>query len=275
METYAHASESGRMRLAQVMLELSGEETMVGSTKVLPAEIDTALRARFRRPLRPRTVPVFGRGAAHVYGRAELRPPQEIPEGVPEDFAVRLLPTMDRLWETLALAMPDTPDDTWDGRSIRQTAEEWAAGENDLAAALAKHARSNPRLRDQIVTAHEMKDWLQPLTEACVLAGLNPMAVATTLGWEGLERLMLDLPVRGTVLRMRQVYHQNPGRRRTPNDLHDIEAMAAAVVHCDAVVADKHVREVLVRVGAGNRFGTVIMSKLSELVSYLAQAGQP
>lgn len=250
IETQRRRDRSSRIRLARTMLALSQRETMLGSDGLLPAEIDEALRKRFGAPAIPRQAEVFGIGARHIFGGLEPAPASVAP--ALDDFLI------------LADAFSDNAP-----VEVDEVATRWAEGENALLAAGLDLESVGSGDRQTVVLAHEVRDLLLPLAEAMLRAGIDPLPVVTSWGLPELEAFLDDLPVRGTVHRLRQLYHQNPQLKRDPHDLHDIEGTAVAIVHCDAVLAERHVTQLLRRTGAPGRFGGRLLDGMDALTTYL------
>jgi hypothetical protein len=57
--------------------------------------------------------------------------------------------------------------------------------------------------------------------------------------------------------------------RWTPNDIHDIDALGSTMPYCDVVVTDKAVASHANRTGLAERLGTVVLPRLSDVLSHL------
>jgi hypothetical protein len=268
IETYYRRSLESRLRLASVMAELSGFDTMVSSWQLLPGEIDDALRSQFGRPAASRTVSVFGHGASHAFGQPELGSRMRPPDWLSETNRYRWQKTMEHVREVGMLAHPD--EDDWDPASIRESAEQWVAGEDEMGRRAQEFELERGGGRRDVLTAKEMVEILDDLNTACLRAGLSAQAAVNSLGRDGMTNFVLSMPVRGTVHRLRQLYHENPNRPRRANDMHDIESLSVAVAHCDIVVAERHAGDMLRRAGAPQRFATTLITSLAELPAVLA-----
>jgi hypothetical protein len=69
--------------------------------------------------------------------------------------------------------------------------------------------------------------------------------------------------------RLREVASQKPWERQ---DLNDIGALSVAIAHCDVVVTENVWTEAAARSGLSQKFGTVVISDLSDLPRYLVAA---
>jgi hypothetical protein len=58
-------------------------------------------------------------------------------------------------------------------------------------------------------------------------------------------------------------------RRKTTNDIHDIDALSIAVPYCDAVFTDKAARNKVMSCPELEVFGTVVPRKPEELADWL------
>jgi len=68
---------------------------------------------------------------------------------------------------------------------------------------------------------------------------------------------------------LKTAYHRNPAHNWTPNDIHDIDALASTLPYCDIVVTDKEVASHIVQTGLSRRFKTAVLRRLAELPKYL------
>jgi len=269
IETQRRYSADSRYKLATVMAALSRFDVIVSCARLFPGELDRELRARFGRPQNVRSVDVFGRGIAYAFGKPELayRLPEEVP--IPPELRLRAQATISEGWEFAALAGPDN-DEAY-RHSGPGDGESWIAYEEEVARRLREAGFAHKP--DQFLTAIEWTEmnFMKPLYEACVRAGIDYKTMLTSLDRASTEEFLLSLPTRGTIHRIRREQHKS-SRKRRGSDVHDMEALGVAVVHCDVVVAERYHGELLRRTGADKRFGTRVITALSELPAALVSA---
>lgn len=79
------------------------------------------------------------------------------------------------------------------------------------------------------------------------------------------------MPSMQVAVDLKLAIHRNNQRGWSQNDIYDTDAMAIAVPYCSAVVADKAVTDALRRAKADQRHGTLITSKIEDLVEVLPE----
>jgi hypothetical protein len=78
-----------------------------------------------------------------------------------------------------------------------------------------------------------------------------------------------SLPSFDVAVTMKTAYHRNPGHVWRPNDIADIDALGSTLPYCDIVVTDKAVAATALQSGLAERLGTVVLSRLSDLLRYI------
>ena len=63
--------------------------------------------------------------------------------------------------------------------------------------------------------------------------------------------------------------HKNPKHRWSPNDVHDLHAMATTLPYCDIVVTDRAMTSHILRTGLTERLNTVVLRRLEDLPQHL------
>ena len=63
--------------------------------------------------------------------------------------------------------------------------------------------------------------------------------------------------------------HKNARHRWTPNDVHDLHALASTLPYCDIVITDRAMASRAVRTGLASRLNTIVLSRLSDLPQHL------
>lgn len=80
------------------------------------------------------------------------------------------------------------------------------------------------------------------------------------------------MPSFDVAVSLKTEYHRDAQHRWTPNDIHDIDALGSSLPYCDVVVTDKAVASHANRCGLAERLGTVVLSRLDDLLPHLAAA---
>ena len=201
------------------MFRWSGFLTVAPVSKLLPYEIDRAVRARFGRPPPSEEPTVFGSGAAHALGY--------------EPDAERIQMTIEQaaLFELAILA--------GEGSSprVEPDGEEFAQALNTVSQRLASW-RTDPEDRQRRLRVNALQEFQRDFVSALLLVGVSVEEFAM-LGGEGLEALVADVPTLWTLTELRRVRYANPTQSFIRTDLNDLRALAVAIVYCDVVVADR------------------------------------
>lgn len=245
-------------------------------------EITAAYHKLFGRPTEPPVFPqIFGRGAAFTFGE-----PGTMKYRIPESLRSQLLhgkPGLVDQYERLGgelmesglLRGPATePSPEW-GASIRSPVfgERYANGEIELAARLHGSKYATGRNLDRAMMATEMVDILRPLTSVAIDVGLDLHSVLTG-GQADPTALFNSLPSRVVAGALRRARHVNPQQTWKANDLNDIAALALIVPYCDVVITEKSWVHHANAAKLGQRFGTVLLHDVADLVDVIVDSSR-
>lgn len=270
METYQRPRS--RQRLAALMAELSRFHAIAGPPDVLPAELDTYLHKRYRKPTEPRPLRVFGRGVAFALG-ADL-PSFRIRDALPRPPGerARFERVAGDVLEFWMLSGPpdDVPIPGWDeNRGCREFGERQLAHEQALRQALVKEGPATPKKVHDFVAATELLDIREPLNEALEYAGITNADSPNLDTAEGLTALLRALPSRDVIFDLRRLRHADGEARWEANDLNDLGALSVALPYCDVVVTEKQWRHLACQAGIPERYGTIVLDNLGSLPQHL------
>lgn len=168
------------------------------------------------------------------------------------------------------------PQGTW-----RPDMESRAQREIDQVAAIdTDPAYRGVRLRD-VVNAVEMYGEMNRLVAACLdrngvwLNDLFPVADGKPVDVQAARDFTDGMPSTRVSVSLKAHYHRNREHDWKTNDIHDIDALAGAVPYCDAVFADKAMRNGLLASPELALFGTVLPRTPIELADWLNQLPAP
>lgn len=281
MELYQTSNARQRHELGTLMHELSLSHRMISPTNaVVAAEFDTALNKRFGRPSEPRKVQVFGLGVGHAFNLGDVRGRLVPREGVSPG-------SIDPVWkaqfeaeandhmEWALLCGPGEGEEVpgYDPNAHRVFADKFVLAEEDQAEKFQRF-KADSAYQQRVLTARE---WIllmnEVAEEALTHAGID-FEWFLSQGAEFLTDFLSDLPVVHTQVEMKRLQHQNRSRRWTSNDHYDVTALSMAVVHCDAVVTEKHWAHLLRRGRLDQKYCTTIVDKrtLPELLDALLRS---
>jgi hypothetical protein len=277
METQHRRDTRSRNELAITMIELSRWQTMAPQHDLLAAEIDHALHARFRRPIEPRSVRVFGVGASHMFGRpiGGYTVPAELPLTPEQRAVVEVQGRALMQYASLAGHLP--------GMKVPDTYTKALEAGRDVAR---RFARDQEELRDtrrpdgwhrgdrgrRIASVDVFAEYENDFNAALRRAYLSADQLYQH-GAEGLEEILTDVPIAYAHRELRRLRHEASQRTWEENDLIDLAALAPAVVYCDVVVTERQWAALIRRAKLDLRYDTVVLSDTCELMAPLLGAG--
>jgi len=156
----------------------------------------------------------------------------------------------------------------WNPQAAFEVAEKRAQQEVEQVARFDSDERwRRGRIRDVISAREVIIEINDPLSEG--LARRNAaleQAFPTPLD---MRRAIDAMPSTDVAITLKTAYHQDANHRWTPNDIHDIDALAATLPYCDVVATDKAVATHVTRTGLADRLNSHIVSDLSGLADRL------
>lgn len=280
LETWNRARWESRSALASLMRDLSRWATLSPTQEVARREIERALGVRA--PLT--SDDVLGHGVNHAFASATGRfrlverawtrenpqEGQEIP-GVP-DYFEKIQEKHPAAWEWLNLAgpaeedfpLPGFDDSQFEVRPEHRKGDEFVAHERELVAQLAADGMGH-RLRDAFVML-DLQDLLADINAACIKWRFDP----DNLRPEGALRLLhRRLPSRNVLADLRSLRLQDPSLPLEQHDRTDLMGLAVTLVYCDIVVTERRWAHFARRAGMKRHYGTIVTSRLSELLPIL------
>lgn len=285
-ETWHRGDWRSRWRLARQMWDVSRLVALLPMHALLPAEIGQALRL-LGAPL-PEAyaqVEVLGTGVNHAFDSptGRLRLIESLGPDGQEGPAVPLsdVPQQERdfyaggsrayEWFSLAGLPGDMRAQGLDLRTHRRHGGEFADGERGLAALLMR--REAAVSLGEAVTGHDLAWIWGPLCDACAVLDVDPngllWAIAEVDGRAGVRRLIRSMPSFGLLHDLRVLRHENPQQPWHGNDRQDLLALSVAVVHCRAVVTERHWTHLLNRLDVAGRTGAFVTAGLGEALDRL------
>ena len=270
MQTAKRANPQSRHRLAAAMAALSQFDAIAPPNRVVPMELDEALRDRYGRPQTVRTVPIFGKGFRHALGWDY--PLYEVPAHVPiePDQKAAFEQSARDFMEYAALAGPgDRPFISAElAPQLDAFGDRYVEAEQRLAEGLAKES-SRREAGPRFAAASELVDILPGLNEALDRASLGVGTTADLDSKEAMTALLMELPSRSVVYDLRRRRLANPQTKWEPNDLDDLSALGVAIAYCDIVVTEKQWVRLAEEAGIGDRLNTTIISDLADLTALI------
>ena len=154
------------------------------------------------------------------------------------------------------------------GASIFQLVEGNARFERDLVGLLNQNPRwRRGRIRDVVAARHMAHEINEILYKGLKERRVPLERLAPDPG--GFRRMGDAMPSFDVTVTLKTEYHRDPNHSWTPNDVCDIQALAATLPYCDVVVTDKAVATVAARTGLADRMNTVVLRTVDDVVAYL------
>lgn len=273
METWKQRNAIRRHGLARTMATVSRNHGIASPHRLLPGELDRALKRRFGRPTTLRPLVPFGLGAAHILGDDVPRVSDSARARIGEANPSLGPSELDHLIDAMLLAGPHA-DLPVDGVPLppMQSAIDFAEAQSRLAASFAEHG-DHKATRRAAIAQIALQDIDDALRDALTHAGIS-WAEFAALGEDGVTAFMLDLPTRGPGLELMWRLHDNTETNWTPNDMIDIGFLSTAVGYCDIVVTERKWAAMLNQTGVAARAHTIVIHDLADLAALLIDAPQ-
>jgi hypothetical protein len=284
MELANTANARQRRDVGEIMHELSRDQRMISPiSSVISAEFDAALHKRYGVPEFPRAVQIFGLGVGHAFGMGSIAGRLVSREGHPAEPIDPVLKAKIETWandylEKELLCGPRKGETIpgYDPNAHKVFAEKFVKAEEDQAKKFQKF-NVDSAYQKRVLTARE---WIllneEIAGEALIRAGIDPVWFFEQ-GAEFLTDFLKDLPIIYAQVEMRRLQHQNKERKWSTHDHYDVVALSMAVVHCDAVVTEKHWAHLLrlAKLDKMNQTRIVDGKSLQQLVSHLLTVPVP
>jgi hypothetical protein len=292
LETWHRQNWQSRHDLARLMRELSAYATVAPLHHLQCIEIERLLLENFRSPNCECDVPqiseqLVGRGVNHAFhsrtGRMRFVNNIASPgvqEGAPVAPPAELLATIEKL-----KVLPGDPYEWWSLAGFADSLEypefetrgehRRGSGQVDRELALAARLASDSWLRhrlDDFLMAEELIEVHDRINHFAFWHNADTTRLMQTWSSKGPEygAFLLNLmPTRVCMFHMRRAKHRNPQWPWQQHDATDLAALASAVPYADITVTERQWAHVFRTSRLGERFGTTVISKLSDLVPLL------
>lgn len=240
-ETYRKRDPAARRRLGQFMAEISDFHSMRGAGALLEQEVLAAL-ARVQGLPEPAEPQVFGRGHAHAFGKEHADLTQEPYRTLVAREGGEVVRNM---IELEMLRGPDVALPHGDIQAPQHVGSQRQLElEREVEETLAVHGRGGD-MANRIVLTQEALDLTEYIPAALLPDGNTNSGIPKSRKF--LTDLLLSMPAKGTITRMRMTAHQNSQFTWAIGDLNDMMALGTAAAYCDVVVAEKKWGDVLQR----------------------------
>lgn len=288
----AHYMEMARIKdpaqrrdVAEVMEELSGFATLMSRPLVMRLEVEAVLDKRLGQATEAYApVDLVGHGFGPAFGRVGAL---QVRDRDGADVTALLgerqrqaLAEADLLAQRAMLAGPEDDEVAdlrargWAPESALAVTERRAAQERELVVILDADPRwRRGRLRDVVAAREAVIELYDMLQEALARRGA---VFGDVMGDRQAARdLVRSMPSSDIAVALKTQMHRNGQRAGgwSATDVYDMDALALAVPYCDVVVTENHAADALRRERMSERYGTVLLTDLSELARYLDDDG--
>ncbi|GAA4483685.1 hypothetical protein GCM10023191_005670 [Actinoallomurus oryzae] len=284
LETWHRSDWESRHRLAGLMRDLSGYAAIAPIHTLQRLEVEAAvlehLTSMPRRPFAD--ICAIGYGVNHAFASPTGRlrfvetvatdsspdgPPADVPRAFFDDLA--LIPDKTYQWWSLAGFEESMRMDGLDVITQHRRGQRWAEDQQAVMDSLT-HPASRADL-DDIVATGEIIDLLDDINIVCKRFNLDPHNLPITKGRAATKAFIEHIPTRACVYHFKRLRHRNQQHRWTQHDFADIMALSVAIPYCDVVVTEKQWVHLAKTAGLGERYDTLVCSKLSDLKTWLAE----
>lgn len=285
-ETQAVKDPRRRRDLTNVMAPISGFLALRSRRDLVQHQLRTVMHEQWGRPaFRPAPIKVLGRGAAWAMTGKQLGLDVQGPEALATESMKVLGPSFIRhaLQYTEYTLLAGPADNEVDQlRDLGYRPEKTAASaqsrldwEKDLVEKLAAEPVSATELRVYLSARELLHEYLDPFTELLAeyrlsvprVLGLDPDKAK--VGRKAMLRFSDAVPTLRIAVDTKFGLFRDESRVWSLNHMYDVDAVAVAAPYCRVVVADKDLVHRAVTSLALNGLGTVITSRLGELVDRL------
>ena len=279
MEMIKIRDPAQRRAIADVMEELTDFSVLVSRVVIMELELEATLN-RFVVAVPPLpAVALVGRGVRHGLGiKSGLRimgPAGDQTEQIRQRMGAHefdtFVATANLLLERSVLRGP-TDEETpalqqygWNPAGAAavaiKRAEEEEAQRKRLAEDGGRWRRG--RLRDVIAARELLIEFQNILPRALALRALSLEHLGANP--EAAMAFVRSMPSTEVSIEIKTAWHRNSGKRWTPNDIYDIDALSLAVPYCDIVLTEKACHHLLNAARLGERMRTIILRRLDDL----------
>jgi hypothetical protein len=283
MEMNRIGSARQRFDVAAVMEELSDFECLMNRSVLVNLELDAAIRNTLGDgPWIYPPVPLVGRGGMQAMGmQGDLRISDEDgndatdtvrstwPDG-PIAFDEWRRDAEDQLSRSFLRGPsdeeePELRSEGWNPEKAAEVGYRRAEQEAEQAERLAAEPRwRRGRLRDVVAARYLALEIFDALEEALKQRKIDLSGLYSDP--ESARRFSDSMPGADVWITLLTAMHRNPQTRWTVNDIHDVDALCAAVPYSDVVATERHASHLLNARGLPERIGTRVVTKLDDAV---------
>ena len=276
-----------RRGLREVMERVSGYTVVTSRSAISAHEIETMLDARVgpsRDPINWMSYVDWGVMRALGMNGALLVRDRDTGEDVTQAARAEHPMARRRSTASCGLARSSSNRSILDGPTPEDEPEMRASGWNPRAAFEVAELRATQEI-EQVARFNEDPGWRRDRIRDVVAAREVIIEVNSHL-WKGLSdrgvsledafpdpeeavRTWNSMPSFDVAVTIKTEYHRDPGHIWRPNDIADIDALGSTLPYCDIVVTDKAIASHANRTGLAGRLGTVVLSRLADLLPHL------
>ena len=123
------------------------------------------------------------------------------------------------------------------------------------------------RLRDAVSAREVLIHINSILKRGCDERGIGSLhSLFSSVSYD--RRAFDAMPSFDASVTLKTSLHKNAEHGWTPNDVHDLHALALTLPYCDIVITDRAMASHAVQTGLANRFNTIVLSHLSDLCQH-------
>lgn len=204
--------------------------------------------------------------------KLDLSAHPEVAAALQRETRVQLLRAIHEFIENeLLRAGPDTYRQLGFDHTDSDHADRFVDFENKVAATIKRHGLTGDAI-DLAVRGTDLSDIRPTVDDALERIGMTYEHLVANLTVGGLVEFMDDLPTRYVTNVLRSAKHRQPQQSWEPNDFVDVIALPVAAVYCDVVVTEKQWAHHMRQGKIPERYSTVVLSNVGDLVHTIINA---
>lgn len=165
---------------------------------------------------------------------------------------------------------PDMRAEGWAPENVEQAFEEKASDEQAQVRRFNEESKWRRGRISDVIQARELIFEIGDIfTRGFASRGVGVADQFAGSTRDDIRTIFVAMPSSNVAVELKTSLHRDPNHRWTNNDIYDIRALSLTIPYCDVVVTDNAMRSHINRLKLPERYDTVVISQLSELLDHL------
>ena len=158
----------------------------------------------------------------------------------------------------------------WNPEAILQVYEQQASQELEQVRRFDEYPKwRRGRVRDVIIARQLVLEHGDNFVEGFELRGINAQDQLSAMTRDDILSIYSGMPSSNVAVTLKASLHRDSNHKWKNNDIYDIRALSLTIPYCDVVVTDSAMWSHVTRHKLGERYNTVVISRLSELLDHI------